>query len=116
VPVKAQPKERPIIQMLLSACDDGAWQQAHLDWVEEKQDGAVEVIATRADNPRAAAPHEIAEVARPTSTEVLEEEAVPAALDRARALAGSKGVVVITGSIYIVGEALRLLNQVRQSV
>ena len=53
---------------------------------------------------------------RPTATEILEEESIPAALSRARALAGGKGVVVITGSIYIVGEALRLLSLVRQSV
>lgn len=46
MPVKIEPKERPIIRMLLSACDNGAWQHAYLDWVEEKKDGAVEVIAT----------------------------------------------------------------------
>ncbi|HEY6271892.1 MAG TPA: folylpolyglutamate synthase/dihydrofolate synthase family protein [Terriglobales bacterium] len=73
------------------------------------------VIATRADNPRAATPREIAEMGRPTAAEVLEEETVSVALTRARTLAGSKGVVVITGSIYIVGEALRLLSEVRQS-
>lgn len=57
MPVKAEPKERSIIRMLLSACDNGAWQNAHLDWVEEKQDGAVEVIATRADGTRLALEH-----------------------------------------------------------
>jgi hypothetical protein len=57
MPVKAEPKERPIIRMLLFACDNGAWQQAHLDWVEEKQDGAVEVIATRTDGARLALEH-----------------------------------------------------------
>jgi dihydrofolate synthase / folylpolyglutamate synthase len=79
---------------------------------------AERVIATRADNPRAAAPHEIAELGRPTSTQILEEESVAAALSRARTLTPSKGVVVITGSIYIVGEALGLLasSQIRQSV
>lgn len=77
---------------------------------------AERVIATRAANPRAASPAEIAEMGRPTATEILEEESVPDALSRARALAGPKGVVVITGSIYIVGEALGLLSQVRQSV
>lgn len=74
------------------------------------------VIATRADNPRAASPREIAELGQPFATEMLEEESVAAALSRARTLAGGKGVVVITGSIYIVGEALRLLSPVRQSV
>lgn len=57
MPVKAEPKERPIIQMLLSACDNGTWQHALLDWVEEKQDGAVEVIATRTDGTRLGLEH-----------------------------------------------------------
>jgi hypothetical protein len=43
--------------MLLSACDNGAWRDADLNWVEEKQDGAVEVIATRADGTRLALEH-----------------------------------------------------------
>jgi dihydrofolate synthase/folylpolyglutamate synthase len=79
---------------------------------------AERVIATQADNPRAALPHEIAELGRPAQTEIVEEPSVAAALDRARALAGAKGVVVITGSIYIVGEALGILAQgkVREGV
>ena len=39
MPVKAEPKKRPILRMLLSACDNGAWQNAHLGRVEEKPDG-----------------------------------------------------------------------------
>jgi dihydrofolate synthase/folylpolyglutamate synthase len=69
------------------------------------------VVATRAANPRAASPQEIAEIGKQSGTEVVTEETVSAALDRARLLAGSGGVVVITGSIYIVGEALGLLAQ-----
>jgi dihydrofolate synthase/folylpolyglutamate synthase len=79
---------------------------------------AERVIATRAANPRAASPRAIAEAGRPTHTQIVEEETVPGALERARRLAGATGVVVITGSIYIVGEALALLarSKVRQSV
>jgi dihydrofolate synthase/folylpolyglutamate synthase len=79
---------------------------------------AERVIATQAENPRAASPEEIAEVGAHTQTEVLKERSVQAALERARALAGSKGLIVITGSIYIVGEALGILTHgpVRQSV
>lgn len=73
---------------------------------------AEHVIATRADNPRAASPHEIAELGSPSQTEILEEENVAAALEKARLLAGSQGVVVITGSIYVVGKALELLKPV----
>lgn len=70
---------------------------------------AERVVATRADNPRAALPQEIVEFGRQTGTEVVTEDTVKTAIERAQALAGSKGVVVITGSIYIVGEALGLL-------
>jgi dihydrofolate synthase/folylpolyglutamate synthase len=69
------------------------------------------VIATRAKNPRAASPAEIAELGAHAQTEILQADSVQAALERARTLAGSRGVIVITGSIYIVGEALGLLSR-----
>jgi dihydrofolate synthase/folylpolyglutamate synthase len=72
---------------------------------------AERVIATQARNPRAASPEEIAELGSHAQTEILQADSVPAALERARILAGSKGVIVITGSIYIVGEALGLLSR-----
>ena len=71
---------------------------------------AERVIATRSDNPRSATPDEIREAAARIATDIEDAAAVPAALDRARSLAGSEGVVVITGSIYIVGEAMRALG------
>jgi dihydrofolate synthase / folylpolyglutamate synthase len=67
------------------------------------------VIATHAENPRAASPQQIAELGAHTQTEILQAKSVPEALERACALAGSGGVIVITGSIYIVGEALGIL-------
>lgn len=69
------------------------------------------VIATRAKNPRAASPEEIAELGSHAQTEILPADSVPSALEHARLLVGSKGVIVITGSIYIVGEALGLLSR-----
>ena len=71
---------------------------------------AEHVIATRADNPRSATPDEIREAAARTATDIEEAIDVAAALDRARSLAGRRGIVVITGSIYIVGEAMRILG------
>jgi dihydrofolate synthase/folylpolyglutamate synthase len=71
---------------------------------------AERVIATRADNPRSATPEEIREAAARTATEIEDAPSVASALDQARALSGPKGVVVVTGSIYIVGEAMRLLG------
>jgi len=68
------------------------------------------VIATHADNPRSATPEEIRAAAARISVELEEIPDVPAALDRARLLAGSNGIVVVTGSIYVVGEAMRHLG------
>jgi dihydrofolate synthase/folylpolyglutamate synthase len=68
------------------------------------------VIATHADNPRAATPAEIREAAHRISAEFEEAEDVASALQRAKKLSGENGVVVVTGSIYIVGEAMRRLG------
>ena len=68
------------------------------------------VIATRAENPRSASPEEIRTAASRTSTRVEEAADVADAIERARSSAGPSTVVVITGSIYIVGEAMRLLG------
>lgn len=71
---------------------------------------AEHVIATCADNPRSATPGEIRQAAIRTATEIEDAPDVPAAIARAQSLAGPKGIVVITGSIYIVGEAMRQLG------
>lgn len=71
---------------------------------------ATRVIATRPDNPRAASAEEIREAASRTATEVETIADVKTALDTALADATEKAVVVVTGSIYLVGEAMRLLE------
>jgi dihydrofolate synthase / folylpolyglutamate synthase len=71
---------------------------------------AERVIATRADNPRSASPDEIRDAAARTATDIEDAPNVAAALARARSLSGPKSVVVVTGSIYIVGEAMRVLG------
>jgi dihydrofolate synthase/folylpolyglutamate synthase len=68
------------------------------------------VIATHADNPRSATPKEICESASRISVEIDQAANVSAALDRARPITPTDGVIVITGSIYIVGEAMRNLG------
>jgi dihydrofolate synthase/folylpolyglutamate synthase len=71
---------------------------------------AERVIATRAENPRSATPEEIRSAAARTSAEIETAPDVATAVKQARAFAGSDGIVVITGSIYVVGEAMRLLG------
>jgi dihydrofolate synthase/folylpolyglutamate synthase len=71
---------------------------------------ADQVVVTHADSPRAASPNEITQMIAHTGSRVVQEATVPAALERAQRLAANDGVVVITGSIYIVGEALGILT------
>ncbi len=71
---------------------------------------AERVILTRADNPRSASPTEIREAAARTAGPMEEAADVAAAIEWARTSARPDTVVVVTGSIYIVGEAMRLLG------
>jgi len=68
------------------------------------------VIATRPENPRAASPEEIQQAGRRTGAEIETVSDVGAAMERARAVSGQQTVMVVTGSIYLVGEAMRLLE------
>lgn len=71
------------------------------------------VVLTHAQSPRAATPEEIRDAARNTSAEMFCQPSVPLALEYARGsqLTAAGGILVITGSIYLVGEALELLRQ-----
>lgn len=68
------------------------------------------VIATRPENPRAASPEEIQHAAARTGVEIESVEDVPRAVERACELCGSETVVVITGSIYLVGEVMSIVG------
>ncbi|MBZ5665664.1 MAG: bifunctional folylpolyglutamate synthase/dihydrofolate synthase [Acidobacteriia bacterium] len=70
------------------------------------------VIVTHANNPRAATTEEIRQAAARVAadTDIEEAEDVSSALKQARRVAGANRLVVITGSIYIVGEAMRNLG------
>jgi dihydrofolate synthase / folylpolyglutamate synthase len=68
------------------------------------------VSATRAENPRSASPEEIQLAGSRSGTETEAVAEVGAALERARHSAGPKTVVVVTGSIYLVGETMHLLR------
>jgi dihydrofolate synthase/folylpolyglutamate synthase len=67
------------------------------------------VIATRADNPRSSTADEIREAASRLSVEIQSTEDVCEALAEVEQL-GRNSVVVITGSIYVVGEAMSQLG------
>ncbi len=65
------------------------------------------VILTKPDIGRAASPEELAVYV----PEAITADSVEHALDRALPLAGTEGLVVITGSFYTIGEAKRLLEK-----
>jgi dihydrofolate synthase/folylpolyglutamate synthase len=71
---------------------------------------AKHVVTTAAENPRSATAEEIAEAAARTSADIVPTADVPSALQKARELTGADGVIVITGSIYVVGEAMHELG------
>ena len=71
---------------------------------------AERVIATLADNPRSATPEEVRDAAARTGAEIETQPDVCLALKRAQSAAGNDGIVVVTGSIYVVGEAMRILG------
>lgn len=68
------------------------------------------VIVTKADNPRSATVDEIRQAAVRASADIQDAPDVATALESAKPFAGRDGIVVVTGSIYVVGEAMRALG------
>ena len=68
------------------------------------------VIATRPENPRSASAEEIQHAAYRTEAEIETAADVKLALERARTGAIAETVIVVTGSIYLVGEAMGSLG------
>jgi dihydrofolate synthase/folylpolyglutamate synthase len=71
---------------------------------------ADKVIATRPENPRSASPEEIQQAGSRTGAEIEAVAEIGEALERARGASGAETVMVVTGSIYLVGEVMRLLG------
>ncbi len=71
---------------------------------------AEQVVVTQVANPRAATTSELQQAAKRTGVALYAEEGVAAALVRARELGKPDGVIVVTGSIFLVGEAMTLMG------
>ncbi len=71
---------------------------------------AKHVIAAKPENPRAASPEEIQQAAARTGAEIEAIPDVRAALRQACTVAEPQAVVVVTGSIYLVGEVMQYLG------
>jgi dihydrofolate synthase/folylpolyglutamate synthase len=62
------------------------------------------LIATQAQNPRARSAREIVEHARESGCEAAAEEEAPRAFEKARSLAGPHDLILVTGSLFLIGE------------
>ena len=74
---------------------------------------AERVIATAAEKPRSASPEEVRQAATRANAEIELAGTVPEAIEKAcggTLQTSQNPVIVITGSIYVVGEAMRVLG------
>lgn len=68
------------------------------------------VVVTPVKNPRAATTEELVRAGARSGTEIYAQHSVEAALAKAREISKSEGVIVVTGSIFLVGEAMQALG------
>ncbi|MEO0180936.1 MAG: cyanophycin synthetase [candidate division WOR-3 bacterium] len=71
--------------------------------------GARLVILTRAQTPRAAEPFLLEPAAKALGLRYIRTRGVAEALERSKALATEGDVILITGSLYVVGEVMRIM-------
>jgi len=74
------------------------------------------IIATRASSPRSLAPEEVLKAAQGKCGWLYSAPTVKEAMEMALDKAGKDGVVVATGSFYVVGEARQMFRPTRQAV
>jgi dihydrofolate synthase/folylpolyglutamate synthase len=67
---------------------------------------AEQVVLTQVNNPRSATTAELRQSVARTGATMYEEPNVRAALARARAVSKPDGVIVVTGSIFLIGEVM----------
>jgi dihydrofolate synthase/folylpolyglutamate synthase len=70
---------------------------------------AEHVVLTQVNNPRSATTGELRQAASHTGTVMHEEPMVAAAMARAREVSNPEGLIVVTGSIFLVGEAMEAM-------
>jgi dihydrofolate synthase / folylpolyglutamate synthase len=97
--------ERPLT-LVFGAMQD----KAYREMIQILFPTAQHVVVTHARNPRAATTIELAEAAAAVGTEVAQASSVEDAVRKAADLTSENGVIVITGSIFVVGEAMQALQ------
>jgi dihydrofolate synthase/folylpolyglutamate synthase len=71
---------------------------------------AEQVVVTQVHNPRAATTDELLQAASRTGALMYAEDRVPAALARAREISKPEGLIVATGSIFLVAEVMAAME------
>jgi dihydrofolate synthase / folylpolyglutamate synthase len=71
---------------------------------------AEQVVVTTVPNPRTATTSDLLQAASRTGTSIYEEQTVGAALQRARQVSQPQAIIVVTGSIFLVGEAMSAMG------
>ena len=71
---------------------------------------AQHVVVTHIDNPRAATTDQLLQAGSRTGTPMVAEQSVAVALARAGELTSPEGVIVVTGSIFLVGDTMKALG------
>jgi len=71
---------------------------------------AEHVVLTQVNNPRRATTGELRQAASHTGAVMHEKPTVPAALARAREVGQPEGLIVVSGSIFLVGEAMQAMG------
>ena len=71
---------------------------------------AAQVVLTQVNHPRAATTDELRQAGARSGATLYAEENVAAALARARTLSSPDTIIVVTGSIYLVGEVMSALG------
>jgi dihydrofolate synthase/folylpolyglutamate synthase len=71
---------------------------------------AEQVVVTQVSNPRSATTAELMQAASRTGAVLFAEETVPAALAQARAVSKPEGLIVVTGSIFLIGETMSAIG------
>lgn len=73
-------------------------------------DLAKEAVATQVDYPRAMPADELRDLLAAHGVNAVSEGTIPAALERAKQIAGEDGIVLVCGSLYVVGEVRLMLH------
>jgi dihydrofolate synthase / folylpolyglutamate synthase len=72
--------------------------------------GAEHVVLTHFENPRAATTEQLVQAGSRTGAALVAEETVASAVARAFEITPADGMIVVTGSIFLVGEAMKLMG------